>query len=512
MRVTAEASGSEGQPWTLPEGWCWAVLGDLANLIRGVSYKKEQSTSEYTREKIPLLRGNNIQSGYIDNTELIYVNSDCVSPPQILDESDIILTMSSGSISLIGKSAYFTSPSEKVTFGAFCGCLRSKDIIFARWIYHYLQTSYYRKKISTAAKGTSLNNLKRDHLLSLPIPFCTPENIQQICHEVDRLMAEVENGEAALEDARKGLETFRRALLKSAVTGELTREWRENNQPNETGHDLLARIKGERDATSSKGRSKRAAASQPLDTSELPELPEGWAWARISDVGVVQLGRQRSPQHHQGDNMHRYLRVANVFEDRIELGDVKEMNFTPSELETFELRRNDILLNEGQTPDLLGRSAMWRSDERGMCFQNTLLRFRATEPMEPEFCLLVFRYYLHAKRFKQESQITTNIAHLSSGRFSVIEFPVPPIDEQREIVRQALTALDSTVDAKLVFEQQKADAARLRQAILKSAFEGTLVPQDSSDEPASAMLERLKQSAPTTKAGHRGRGKARHGG
>ncbi len=348
----------------------------------------------------------------------------------------------------------------------------------------------------------------KSQLIALP-PL--PEQ-HRIVERIESLFAEIAEGEAALEDARKGLETFRRALLKAAVTGELTRDWRENNQPKESGHDLLARIKAKRGATSTSGRGKRAAVSASLDTSDLPELPEGWAWARISDVGVVQLGRQRSPQHHQGENMHRYLRVANVFEDRIELADVKEMNFTPPELETFELRRNDILLNEGQTPDLLGRPAMWRSDERGMCFQNTLLRFRATEPMEPEFCLLVFRHYLHAKRFKQESQITTNIAHLSSGRFSVIEFPVPPIDEQREIVRRALTALDSTVDAKLVFEQQKADAARLRQAILKSAFEGTLVPQDPADEPASIMLERLKQSAPTAKAGRRGRGKAPHGG
>ncbi len=155
---------------------------------------------------------------------------------------------------------------------------------------------------------------------------------------------------------------------------------------------------------------------------------------------------------------------------------------------------------------------MWRSDERGICFQNTLLRFRATEPMEPEFCLLVFRYYLHSKRFKQESQITTNIAHLSSGRFSVIEFPVPPIAEQREIVRLTLAALDSTVEAKLLFEQQAADATRLRQAILKSAFEGTLVPQDAADEPAAVMLERLRQAVPKVTSKRRGRGKAGHGG
>nr|WP_245307192.1 restriction endonuclease subunit S [Agrobacterium salinitolerans] len=492
MRVTAEASGSEGQPWTLPEGWCWAVLGDLANLIRGVSYKKEQSTSEYTREKIPLLRGNNIQSGYIDNTELIYVNSDCVSPPQILDESDIILTMSSGSISLIGKSAYFTSPSEKVTFGAFCGCLRSKDIIFARWIYHYLQTSYYRKKISTAAKGTSLNNLKRDHLLSLPIPFCTPENIQQICHKVDRLMAEVENGEAALEEARKGLETFRRALLKSAVTGELTRDWRENNQPNETGHDLLARIKAERDATPKSGRGKKAAASPPLDASDLPELPEGWAWARLGQLLSHLTSGSRDWAEYYDKGSKVFVMAQNVRPGRFNHAYTKHVD-PPDHLKDVKrsrIQRDDLLITivGANTGDVC--RVNFEATDFFVCQSVALMR-----PALAELSQYLEMYLIApdgGRRDMEKVIYGAGRPHLSFDQIEALLIPIPPPAEMLEILGRTSGLLSAYSDTLMMLEAETADAARLRQAVLKAAFEGKLVPQDPADEPASGLLSRLK--------------------
>lgn len=200
------------------------------------------------------------------------------------------------------------------------------------------------------------------------------------------------------------------------------------------------------------------------------------------------------------------MRVANVFEDRIDVTDVKEMNFTPDEFETFRLHDGDILLNEGQTPDLLGRAAIWREQIDGCCFQNTLIRFRAKEGIAPEWALMVFRAYLHMKRFKRESQITTNIAHLSAGRFSKIEFPVPPPEEATEILGRVSNALSAAADTLSSLDAEAADAARLKQAILKSAFEGRLVPQDPADEPASALLARTAAERPAQPV-KRGRGK-----
>src|SRR5713226_6352427 len=78
--------------------------------------------------------------------------------------------------------------------------------------------------------------------------------------------------------------------------------------------------------------------------SALPELPTGWVWARVDEAGSVQLGRQRAPRYHFGNHMRPYLRVANVYEDRLDLSSVLEMDFDPDEYETYRLEPGDILL------------------------------------------------------------------------------------------------------------------------------------------------------------------------
>jgi type I restriction enzyme S subunit len=166
-------------------------------------------------------------------------------------------------------------------------------------------------------------------------------------------------------------------------------------------------------------------------------LPHGWSLAKIREVGEVKLGRQRSPEHHRGPCMRPYLRVANVFEDRIDLTDVLEMNFTPQEYEIYKLEHGDILLNEGQSLELVGRPAIYRGELPGSCFQNTLVRFRSGPTVLPQFALLIFRHYLHSQRFQRIAKWTVNIAHLGATRFAELDFPVPPLGEQHRIVAKA---------------------------------------------------------------------------
>lgn len=148
------------------------------------------------------------------------------------------------------------------------------------------------------------------------------------------------------------------------------------------------------------------------------DLPEGWKWVRVKDVGEVKLGRQRSPVHHNGPHMRPYLRVANVFEARIDTASIFQMNFTPREYETYHLESGEILLNEGQSLELVGRPSIYRDEIAGACFQNTLLRFRSFQTLQSEFALLVFRAYLRTGRFQRIAKWTTNIAHLGATRFA----------------------------------------------------------------------------------------------
>lgn len=197
--------------------------------------------------------------------------------------------------------------------------------------------------------------------------------------------------------------------------------------------------------------------------------------------------------------MRPYLRVANVYEDRLDLTDVKEMNFSPKEYEVFRLEHGDVLLNEGQSPHLVGRPAIWRGEIAGACFQNTLIRFRAHAGVVPGFALAVFRAQMHLLRYLRIAQITTNIAHLSAGRFAEVEFPLPPTAEQHRItleVEKQLTRLDAAV---ATLKAVQAKLKRARASVLKAAVEGRLVRTEAElaraegrpYEPASALLGRI---------------------
>lgn len=153
--------------------------------------------------------------------------------------------------------------------------------------------------------------------------------------------------------------------------------------------------------------------------------------------------------------MRPYLRVANVFEDRIDISDVMVMNFTPEEFEIYQLQEGDILLNEGQSKELVGRPAMYRGEIEGCCFTNTLVRFQAGPMIDRRFALYQFRYWLRTGAFSAIANVTTNIAHLGAGRLAAMEIAIPPSGEQRRItakldvlfaqsakVRLALTGLD----------------------------------------------------------------------
>jgi type I restriction enzyme S subunit len=180
----------------------------------------------------------------------------------------------------------------------------------------------------------------------------------------------------------------------------------------------------------------------------MQKLLEGnWVKRTISDVGNVQLGRQKSPHHVKGI-VTPYLRVANVFDAYIDTSDVSEMPFTEKEYENFVLQHGDILLNEGQSIELVGRCAMYKGLPENCCFQNTLIRFQAGHEVLNTFAFYVFQYYFYTGQFSAIALRTNSIAHLGGSRFAAMTMPVPPLEEQERIV-----AILSSFDARIRTEE-----------------------------------------------------------
>jgi type I restriction enzyme, S subunit len=226
----------------------------------------------------------------------------------------------------------------------------------------------------------------------------------------------------------------------------------------------------------------------------LRELPDGWEWCELQDVAEVRLGRQRSPKNHHGDNMVPYIRAANVTWDGLELSDVKEMNFTVEEVETYALRDGDIVLSEASgSATEVGKPAIWRGELEPCCLQNTLVRVRTEGPL-PEYLMLVLRQAAVSGAFVPAA-LGVGIHHIGAARLSAWPVPLPPLDEQRRIVA-AVGAIEAEIDRGSVdLETAITLLGSFRTSVVDAAIRGELVSQGDEAEQLRAALLRRRQEA-----------------
>ena len=152
-------------------------LGNHIQQVRGVSYKPNDLSETLSDGYITLLRANNISEGKINFDSVQFVSSSKVSSEQILKTNDILVCSSSGSLSLVGKSALYKKTGEH-TFGAFCKVVRATGKLLPQYIAFYMCSQAYRRHIENIANGANINNLRNEHLddILLPIPSETKQN------------------------------------------------------------------------------------------------------------------------------------------------------------------------------------------------------------------------------------------------------------------------------------------------------------------------------------------------
>ncbi len=179
----------------------------------------------------------------------------------------------------------------------------------------------------------------------------------------------------------------------------------------------------------------------PRRSTPLGELPASWEVVPLGDRYEVQLGKMISETARGGRDQTPYIRNANVQWNRLELDDVATMSFSPKEQKKFELRYGDILACEGRH---VGKSALWRNEMPGACYQKALHRLRRLSDRDvPEYMLHCLQYYSWAGRFVAETGETT-IPHLAAERFRAMHFPFPPHGQQERIAA-TVAACDTAI-------------------------------------------------------------------
>lgn len=498
---------------SLPESWKIVKVDSVGNLFRGISYKKNDATLEPHKGYLPILRANNI-NGELNFDDLVYVPSKYVEDRQVVKKGDIIIAMSSGSKKLVGKSAKAKNDFSG-SYGAFCAMFRPTESVSKDFVALFFNGPSYRRLISEIAKGTNINNLKREHILDLDFPLPPLREQYRIVEKTEALFSELENGIEQLKTAQQQLKVYRQSVLKSAFEGKLTSEWRKSQisrqkdggqanpksqitgmaaEPTVTyrpasAKELLERIKQEREAQA-KESGKKLKPIAPLtekELAELPELPEGWSWVRLYEVAESSLGKMLDQQKNKG-TLLPYLRNINVRWGSFDVGNLAEMRVEDSESDRFGVKYGDLIVCEGGEP---GRCAIWRNQVPNMKIQKALHRVRFINAVKAEY----FFYFMLLSGMSDtlEKYFTgTTIKHLTGESLNQFPMPVCSPAEQHQIVQEIETRLSVCDKLEETITASLHQSEALRQSILKKAFEGKLVEQDPKDEPAGALLERIR--------------------
>ena len=367
--------------------------------------------------------------------------------------------------------------------------------------------------------GTTVHSVEVPRLQAFNVPVAPRQEQRRIVAKIEELFSELDKGIESLKTARRQLEVYRQSVLKYAFEGKLTAQWREENTDKlETREQLLARVKKERAAYyerqiqdwmtvvkdwETKGQlgkkpSKPKKPSAPFllraeDLSSLPRLPEGWSWLSLSAVvGHVQTGPFGSLLH-KADYVSSGTPLVNP--SHIRSGRIQpDRNLAVSSdslhrLKKYVLQENDIVI--GRRGEM-GRCAVVTAMETGwLCGTGSLL-VRPLPSMNPGF----YSWVLGSQRVKDflaESSIGTTMHNLNEGILHRIPVPVCSRHEQDEVFNEIRRQYQRLDELEAVIDFEVANSASLRQSILTKAFAGRLVLQDLNDEPASVLLDRIKE-------------------
>lgn len=402
------------------------------------------------------------------DADLVHIAERNVSAEQRLRPGDIVVATSSGSKHLVGKSALLRS-SWSGSFGAFCAAIRPKANIEPRYLAAFLQSPAYWKQVTQKALGVNINNLRRADLQTVTLPLPAFNEQQTIVAEIEKQFSRLDEAVANLKRVKANLKRYKASVLKAAVEGRLVPTEAELAQREgrsfETGAQLLQRIlEARRSQWKGKGKYKEPTAP---DTTNLPELPEGWAWASVYSLSTkVADGVHKKPNYLPAGIP--FVTVKNMTAGTgISFAD---LNYVSEEDHVEFCRRTnpergDILISKDGT---LGVVRVVDTDRPFSIFVSVALVKPVAKELS-DYLVVAFESPVLQRQMVPKGSGLQHI-HLEDLRADCI--PLPPLAEQHRIAAEVDRRLSIAREVEAEVEANLKRAQGLRQSVLQQAFSG----------------------------------------
>jgi type I restriction enzyme, S subunit len=477
-------------PW-----WERVFVSEIATVQNGYPFESEAFTHG---EGMPLIRIRDITE---TSTENFYKGQ---FPEEfIVKKGDL----------LIGMDGDFTAARWRGPAGLLnqrvCRLTQTTHLYLYDFLFLCLQP--YLNAINAETSSITVKHLSSRTVGEIPLPLPPTAEQRRIVAKIEELFSELDRGIENLKQARAQLTVYRQALLKHAFEGKLTESWRKAHADKlDPAEQILKRIREDREtqyldqlakwkaAESSAAGSAREPAKPapwadfpPEERDKLPRLPHGWTWTKFSNLySSLRNGVSVKPA---GDRGQKILRISAVRPMSIDIDDYRFLGANEDEYAEYLLEQGDLLFTRyNGTLRFVGVCACFKGNERRI-YPDKLIRARIKNPsILPGFLEAALNCGVSRTFIESRVKTTAGQAGIAGNDLKPTPVPICSPREQKEI----LSILDTNLSvlAGLAFDidtnLQKAEV--LRQAVLMKAFSGELVSQDPNDEPASALLARIK--------------------
>lgn len=419
-----------------------------------------------------------------------------------LAPNDIVISRAGS----VGASFLLRDVPDRAVFASYLIRFCPISPIIPSYVASFLQSSTYWASITDKSAGIAVPNVNAKKLETIELPIAPANEQARIVAKIEELFSDLDAGVASLERARANLKRYRAAVLKAAVEGRLTEQWRKAHPNVEPASKLLERILAERrkkweeahlarfataGKASPKGWKEKYPEPAKPDFEGLPDLPEGWCWGGLeqlsSAVRVICYGILM-PKENLPDGIP-YVRVKDLKGDKIDLPGLHRTSpEIAAQYARASLAPGDVLLAIRGT---YGRVAEVPPVLSGGNITQDTARIEVSPLVSPTFIAWALRSD-DCQRFLKRVARGVAVKGVNIADVRVTPIPLVPQGEQFEIVEEIERRLSVLETETGEIDHAISRASRLRQSILKRAFEGKLVPQDPNDEPASVLLECIR--------------------
>ncbi|WP_315852139.1 restriction endonuclease subunit S [Paludisphaera soli] len=508
--------------FVFPQGWCSARLADLVLGPKSITYGVLKP-GPFAPEGRVLLRVKDVVAGVVDDTDAYRITEQLHRQFQKseLRGGEVVLSIQG----TVGRVARIPKHLEGANISRTLAVLRPAYEEGTSWIWAMLQTPQVGSTLRGCITGSTRDSLNLEDLRDVAIPVPPLNEQRRIVAKIEELFSKLDAGVAALERVRAGLKRYRAAVLKAAVDGKLTEDWRAQHPDTEPASVLLERIlterrrkwevdqrvESEREGSGlPKGWLGRYRTPEGVRDPELPPLPDRWAWATVDQLADVGTGTTplRSKKEYFQEGSIPWVTSTAVNQPVVRSASefVTERALKATTLRIYPAQTLIVALYvEGKTRGKVSELAIDATINQALA---ALVMVGVSSS-----CRAYLKSHLAANYEKLRRQAAGGMQpNLNLGLVRSIVVALPPLAEQVQIVAEVERRLSIVDEIETQVESNLKRAARLRQGILKRAFEGDLVPQDPTDEPAEQLLDRIRHDRQSSNSSENGKPAARRRG